>query len=81
MSVLPSPTTRSLVQDIGEAKRKKGNENHENSDSVRERRGSVTTKRAKIKFLNPDDIEETIIEIAEISAQTGIETVVVGGAQ
>lgn len=41
----------------------------------------MTTKRAKIKFLNPDDIEETIIEIAEISAQTGIETVVVGGAQ
>ena len=39
----------------------------------------MTTRRAKIKFLNPDDIEEAIAEIAMISAQTGIKTVLVGG--
>ena len=39
----------------------------------------MTIKRAKIKFLNPEDIEETISEIAEIATQAGIETVLVGG--
>jgi hypothetical protein len=39
----------------------------------------MTTKRERIKFLNPDDIENTIAEIAKISIQTGIETVLIGG--
>lgn len=39
---------------------------------------NMTAKRARIKFLNPDDIEETISEIAAIAIRNRIDTVLVG---
>jgi hypothetical protein len=39
----------------------------------------MTSRRAKIKFLDPGDIEEAIAELARISERTGIDAVLVGG--
>lgn len=39
----------------------------------------MTAKRTKIKFLNPDDIEETISEIAAIAIRNRVNTALVGG--
>lgn len=39
----------------------------------------MPAKRARVKFLNPDAIEETVAEIAEIAQREGIETALVGG--
>jgi hypothetical protein len=39
----------------------------------------MPTKRKHVKFLDPDDIQETVAEIAEVAARERIETVLVGG--
>ena len=40
---------------------------------------SKRSKIKRIKFLHPDDIEETIAELAEISMRAGMEAALVGG--
>lgn len=39
----------------------------------------MTPKRTRVRFLNPDDIQEAVREIAEIASREGIQTALVGG--
>lgn len=39
----------------------------------------MTSKRARVKFLNPDDVDETIAEVAAIAARSKVDVALVGG--